>query len=137
MVRRLDSRGYSLIEVLLAVAVIGTLAAVAVPKVSHVLAVSRTQKVIADLTMLDAAVVMYETEHGQEPAGTDIAVLSDYVQQVERVKPPTGSKVLLAGEETEVRAASYALAKEDGSQRATLDGHTADAFMSEMQGSGS
>ena len=131
---KLGSRGYSLIEVLLAVAVIGTLAAVAVPKVAHVLAVSRTQKVVADLTMLDAAVVMYETEHGKQPLGTDIAVLGDYVQQISRVRPPTGSKVILAGEETEVVAASYALAREDGSQRATLDGHTADDFLAEAGG---
>ena len=50
-----NERGYSLIELMLALTVIGLLAAVAAPKVSHVLAVSRTQKVAADLQMLDAA----------------------------------------------------------------------------------
>ena len=59
-----NERGYSLIELMLALTIIGLLAAVAAPKVSHVLAVSRTQKVAADLQMLDAAVMMYEAEKG-------------------------------------------------------------------------
>ena len=54
-----DMHGFSLIEVLLAVTIIGLIAAAAVPKAAHVMAVSRTQRVIADLQTLGAAAVMY------------------------------------------------------------------------------
>ena len=74
-----NERGYSLIELMLALTIIGLLAAVAAPKVSHVLAVSRTQKVAADLQMLDAAVMMYEAEKGVPPKVGDIDSLDAYV----------------------------------------------------------
>ena len=125
-----DERGFSLIEILLAVTIIGLVAAAAVPKAAHVLAVSRTQRVVSDLQTLDAAVIMYETEHGKQPEGTDISALSDYVRNVDKVKPPTGSTVIVGASEEEVKATDYALTKkEKEGVRATLDAHTAEDFM--------
>lgn len=127
-------RGYSLIELMLAITVIGLLAAVAAPKVSHVLAVSRSQKVAADLQMLDTAVVMYEAEKGKLPAGNQIGVLKDYVERIESVKPPAGSAVIVNGQETTLSDAQYMLTSGNGSARATWGGNTAEAFLPSRAG---
>ena len=124
-----EERGYSLIELMLAITVIGLLAAVAAPKVSHVLAVSRSQKVAADLQMLDAAVVMYEVEHGSLPKGKDIGELKDYVEQIDSVRPPAGSAVIVNGTQTSLAAEEYELTKGVGTMRATWNGKYAEAFL--------
>jgi len=125
-----DETGFSLVEILLAITIIGLVAAAAVPKAAHVLAVSRTQRVVSDLQTLDAAVVMYETEHGKQPTGTDISVLSDYVQNVDKVKPPEGSTVIVGSSEEKVTAKAYTLTSSDKEGvRATLGTHTAEDFL--------
>ena len=124
-----DQRGFSLIEVLLALTIIGMIAAAAVPKVSHVMTVSRTQRVISDLQTLDAAVVMYETEKGKQPS--ELKDLSDYVRTIDKVKPPMDSKVIVGDKEEVVTEASYTLTKGTDGVRATLGGRTADDFLPE------
>lgn len=123
-----DQRGFSLIEVLLAVTIIGLIAAAAVPKAAHVMAVSRTQRVIADLQTLDAAVVMYETEKGTSPkAVTD---LSDYVRSMDKVKPPQGSTIVVGNSEEKVTESSYTLSdKGTDGIRATLGNYTSDDLL--------
>ena len=123
-----DMRGFSLIEVLLAVTIIGLIAAAAVPKAAHVMAVSRTQRVIADLQTLDAAVVMYETEKGTPPKA--IGDLSDYVRSIEKVKPPKDSTIIVGTGEEKVTEASYTIT-DNGPEgvRATLGKYTADDLL--------
>ena len=123
-----DTRGFSLIEVLLAVTIIGLIAAAALPKAAHVMAVSRTQRVIADLQTLDAAVVMYETEKGKAPQA--VGDLSDYVRSIDKVKPPQGSTIIVKDSEHKVAAASYDLTDKDkDGKRATLDSFTSDDLL--------
>ena len=124
---KLGEKGFSLIEIVVAISNLGVVAAAALPKAAHVLAVSRTQRVVSDLQTLDAAVIMYETEHGEQPKSIDD--LSDYVQNVKKVKPPQGSKVIINSGEIEVKKGEYLLKKGDDGLRATLDDHTADEFM--------
>ena len=123
---KFDEKGFSLIEILLAVSIVGMIAAAAVPKAAHVLAVSRTQRVISDLQTLDAAVVMYETEHGTQPGSLND--LSDYVQNGTKIKPP-GKAILGTG--AEVEANEYLLQKSGSGKdmRATFGGHTAEEFL--------
>ncbi|WP_294144276.1 prepilin-type N-terminal cleavage/methylation domain-containing protein [uncultured Selenomonas sp.] len=123
-----DEKGFSLVEILLAVSIIGVVAAAALPKAAHVLAVSRTQRVVSDLQTLDAAVVMYETEHGTQPTG--INDLSDYIQNIKNVKPPKGSMVIRGSSTEEVKDGDYKLTKPDNKDiRATLDAHPAEDYM--------
>lgn len=123
-----DMRGFSLIEVLLAVTIIGLIAAAAVPKAAHVMAVSRTQRVIADLQTLDAAVVMYETEKGTPPKA--VSDLTDYVRSIEKVKPPKDSTIVVGNGEEKVTESSYTLTDrgKDG-VRATLGNYTSDDLL--------
>ena len=125
-----DMQGFSLIEVLLAVTIIGLIAAAAVPKAAHVMAVSRTQRVIADLQTLDAAVVMYETEKGAPPKA--VGDLKDYVRSIDKVKPPKDSTIIVKGAEEKVTVSLYTLTdKGTDGIRASLGKYTSDDLLPE------
>ena len=132
--RALGERGFTLIEVLVVCTALGILSAIAVPKFANSIAVANTAKLQNDLQTLDAAIVMYETEHGTYPA--TLADLSDYVTDIDKLKPPTGKCKLKGGETVEIRDTVYALkfvrGAEDGTQalevRAVCDEKTAGAY---------
>ena len=125
-----DMQGFSLIEVLLAVTIIGLIAAAAVPKAAHFMAVSRTQRVIADLQTLDAAVVMYETEKGAPPKA--VGDLKDYVRSIDKVKPPKDSTIIVKGAEEKVTDSLYTLTdKGTDGIRASLGKYTSDDLLPE------
>lgn len=122
--------GFSLLGVLIAVMIVGIMAALAVPKLSSAITTANTSKIKADLATLDTAIGVYEAEHGSEPT-TDkgITVLAEYVQDVNSLKPPTGY-YWKNGTSTKITATSYALTKPTGSTvvRATCDGLTVNDF---------
>ena len=124
-----EEKGFTLVEVLIVVTMIGILASVAVPRFSSSLELANTAKIQADLQTLDAAVVMYEAENGTSPGNlTDIAA---YVNDVP--SPPKGKcRLKNSATATNVTATAYVLADVTTGGvtqcRATLDGHVAGDF---------
>ena len=130
--RDYEETGFSLLGVLIAVMIIGIVAAIAVPRFNSAIASANTAKVEADLSTLDSAIMVYEAEHGNSP--TALSELSGYVNDVEKLAPPKGKCLLRGGGELTVEegAAYVLMVKGDKvnitATRAVLDGHTVGDF---------
>ena len=117
-----DQRGFSLLEMLLVVSIVGVLAAVAVPRFNNAILMANTSRVQADLQVLNSAIVMYQAEKGEYP--TAVSELGDYVRDIGNVRPPKGKCSLRKEEAIDVDDAAYGIA--DG--QATCEGKKLSEF---------
>ena len=122
-----NQRGFTLLEMLIVISIVGVLAAVAVPRFTNAVALANTARIQSDLQVLNAAVVMYQTEKGTNPA--KIEDLGNYVLDIANVKPPKGECRLKDGSSLTVTATSYGLVSDekDGMQ-ATCEGKKLSEF---------
>ena len=123
--------GFSLIGILVALAIIGLMASVAVPRFTSTIMTANTAKVQSDLTTLDAAIAVYELEKGYAPA--KIEDLADYVNDLNSLKPPKGDCRLKEGKTITLNDTdTYSLSKSKGDGiggvRAVCAEHTAGEF---------
>ena len=68
------SRGFSLIELLVTLVIIGVLAAIIIPTVMNALDKSRQKRTMADLRLLGGGIETYSIDHGSYPVG-DLSAL--------------------------------------------------------------
>ena len=133
----MNQRGFATLEVILMVMVIGILASIAVPRFNSVTTAANTAKIQSDLTTIDAAIAIYIMEKGTPTAAPQMSDLSDYLQDPDNIKPPTG-KAYVNGTATDISATTYEItAQSNGDYRATLGGKTAGEFTNKSNGSGS
>jgi len=122
--------GFSLIGVLVAVAIIAVMASIAVPKFTTTLMSANTAKVQSDLSTLDAAIAVFQLEKGREPL--TLEELSEYVSDLKSLKPPKGKCMLKDGTILTLENESYDLrpgdAKGTDGARAICAKHTAGEF---------
>lgn len=119
-----DQRGFTLLEMLLVVSIVGVLAAVAVPRFNNAIIMANTSRVQADLQVLNSAIVLYQAENGKYPSA--VGDLENYVMNIKNVKPPKGKCQLRDGNSIDVTDVSYSLVK-DGLE-ATCQGKTLSEF---------
>ncbi len=120
-----NESGFSMLELLVYIGIVGVIVAFAVPRYTNTMAMANTAKIQSDLQTLDAAITMYQLHNGANPA--DITVdLDEYVAHLDRLTPPKGKCILKDGGIVDITATEYALAS--SGEEAQFQGHTVDEF---------
>lgn len=133
MIRKGGQEGFTLLELLIVMSILGILAMVAVPKFNQALALANTTKIQTDLRTLNTAITLYQAEKSTYPASLD--VLSDYVEELDKLKPPQGN-CLLGGSLETITDAKYGY--DNTTHQATFQGKKAADFdRTEKTGKGS
>ncbi len=65
------SRGFTLLEILIVLAIIGVMAAALIPKIESAMNKSSDTQIVMNLTTLDSGARLYEMEHGESPKSID------------------------------------------------------------------
>ena len=112
--------GFSMLELMVYVAIVGVLMAVAVPRYTSAITMANTARVQSDLQSINAAIAMYHADTGKYPSSIQDD-LSSYLMNTDDLKPPTGSCQLRSGDTLDLNEASYGLAS-DGHE-ASCGGH--------------
>ena len=128
--QRLNQKGFTLVELMVVIAILGVLAAIALPKFTDSTTTANTAKAQADLRTIDSAIVMYQAQEGSTPPDandTDALVKANLL--VEQPKPPVGDAYCTAAGagKTKITIAKTDAYKISGG-RAVLQGHTSDKF---------
>lgn len=97
-------QGFTLIELMIAVAVIGILAAAAVPKLTAAADQAKAARIQSDLGTIGAAVEMYYARNGAYPSGLESLVSEDdgegYLRTVPHAPSPAEYTMTSSGEVT-------------------------------------
>lgn len=109
MKRLFRQEGFSLIELLVVMSIVGTLAVIAVPRFNNAIILANTTKIQSDLQTLNSAIMLYYVQEGKYPENltTD---MKNYVVNIDSVKPPSGKCMLRDGTTIEITAEAYTLA---------------------------
>lgn len=127
MLRRifLNQQGFTLIELMVVISILGILSMVAVPKFSNSIALANTAKIQTDLQTIDTAIAMYQAQNGKYPQNiaTD---LQPYLLDADKLAPPQG-KCLVKGSITlEITDTVYKLNNQG--ERAVFQEHVSTDF---------
>ena len=79
MMRRKD-KGFTLIELLIVVAIIGIIAAIAIPNLLNAIDRGKQKRTMADLRSIGTAIESYSIDNNFYPVAADIAALSTSVE---------------------------------------------------------
>ena len=114
----LGQQGFTMLEVLITVTLLGILATFAVPRFANATTLANTAKVASDLQTLDAAIAIYEMEKGSSP--NKLSDLSDYITDIESLKPPKGTCNLKNGETLTITSEmAYSISKKQLSEKSS------------------
>ena len=120
-----DQRGFTLLEMMIVIVILGILATLAIPRFSNSVALANTAKIQADLQTLNTAVAMHLVQRGKNPA--DIKKdLAEYIDDIENLTPPQGECFLRSGEKLKVTAGAYTL--DANGEAALCQGHPVKDF---------
>ena len=89
--RMSNRKGFTLVELLVVVAIIGVLAAIAIPRFTDATAAANGAKIQADLRTIDSAIMMYFAATGGYPANI-AALVPNYLAKAP--EPPTGTAII-------------------------------------------
>ena len=130
--------GFTLIELIAVIAILGVLAGIAIPRFVNANVVARGSKILADMNACESAVNIYYTKTGNFPSDTETLVASYLASWP---KPPVGKAVVKKHDNNDlildVQATKYTYVKPGtGSEldvrvgRITLGGMTIEDILS-------
>lgn len=65
-----NNKGFTLVELVVVIAILGILAGIAIPRFMDATATARGARIVADLRTIDSAIVMYQAKEGKFPSAT-------------------------------------------------------------------
>lgn len=129
-----SEQGFSMIELLVYIAIVGVLVAFAAPRYSNSLAMANTAKIQADLQTLNAAITMYQLQNGTLPTSIEND-LGDYVAHLDKLEPPKGKCITKEKGITDIEATEYVIVS--GKDEASFQNMTLDEFGKKSASTGS
>ena len=93
---RIDRKGFTLVEIMIVVAIIGLLAAIAIPNFVNARATAAANACRANLRQLESAIQMFMIDNGSWPAAADAANLGTYLRTVPTTCPDDGDAYVYA-----------------------------------------
>lgn len=130
--RKRREGGFTMLELVVVLSILGVLAAVAIPKVTHVRALANTSKIQLDLETIDTAIILYQAERGRYPSKVK-GDLDDYIVDAAHLTPPTGDYIV-EGKVVEIPDKGYEI--DSTTHRAVFDGRTRSAFLDRTSSTG-
>ena len=130
-------KGFTLVELVVVIAILGILAGLAIPRFVNANMAARGSKILADMNACESAINIYYVKNGDYPLNTTNLV-SSYMANWP--KPPLGSALVKKNDNNDlildVQATNYDYIKPSGSEldirvgRVTLGGMTIEQILS-------
>lgn len=87
---RLNKKGFTLIELLIVVAIIGIIAAIAIPNLLNAIQRGKQKRTMADMRAIGTAVEAYAVDNNKYPdSASNVSVITDDVEPIYIKKVPT------------------------------------------------